>query len=337
MKILFIGGNGNISWHCLNEAIKAGHEVYALNRGLTVKTRREVPSSVIQLTADIRNAQETSKVLDEMKFDVVCDFICFNKEQAELDIKLFKEKTKQFIFVSSEAVYVRNSKYLPCDENTPKNINTKTPYLKGKIDAEEVFINAYKNWEFPITIVRPSYTYDTIIPVSLGHNCFTVPQRLIDGKPLLVAGEGSNLWTFTHSSDFANAFIGLVGNEKTIGEAFNITSDEWLSWNDVSEILLDALEIKNKRIIHIPYEEVFKTPLCIDKELMEQKMWHNIYNISKIKGFLPDWQPKIKLEQGIKLTLNWLFEEDVRRRFNPELDKILEEVTSKYENLAEVI
>lgn len=337
MKILFIGGNGNISWHCLNEAVMAGHEVYALNRGATLKTRREFPSSVIKLTADIRNIEETTRVLGEMKFDVVCDFICFNKEQAEFDVKLFKDKIKQFIFVSSDAVYERKSDCLPSDENTSKNRTTQSPYLKGKVEAEDVFINAYNEFSFPITIVRPSYTYDTIVPVSLGNNCFTVPQRLIDGKPLLIAGEGLNLWTFTHSSDVASAFMAIVGNEKTIGEAFNITSAEWLSWNDASEILLDALMIKRKRIIHIPNEEVFKTSLCTDKEMMQQRMLNNIYDISKIKKFVPQWQPKMKFEQGIKQTFSWLFEDTVRRRFNPELDKLLDEVTSKYANFVEVV
>lgn len=325
MKVLFIGGNGNISWYCLKLSVDVGHEVYALNRGATKLTRKEFPMETIKLTGDIRNHEQIKSLLSGMDFDAVIDFICMDENHAQFDIELFKDKTRQFIFISSESVYKRNSKYLPFKETTPQNnIETSFDYIKGKIKAEQIFKRAFEEFNFPVTIIRPAYTYDTIIPVSIGQNCFTAPKRYLDGKPVLIAGDGTNLWTFTHSSDFANAFMGLLGNPKAVGEDFHITSDEWLTWLDATTILLDALEIKKYELMHIPVEEVLKSELATQRDLAIQKMWHNIYDNSKIKRFVPGWQAGIPLEIGIRQTLGWLFEEPVRRRFNPDLNRLLE-------------
>ncbi len=331
MKVLFIGGNGNISWYCTKKSIEKGHEVYALNREVTVSTRRNFPAEVIKLKGDIRNASEIKDLLKSFTFDVICDFICFNQEHAQTAIDIFQAKTNQYVFVSSEAVYQRKSKYLPFKENCPKyDADSSCEYIKGKIKAEETFLKAYYHHDFPVTIVRPGYTYDTIMPVSIGQNCFTAPSRFLNGKPILIAGDGNNLWTFTHSNDFANAFVELIGNKDAIGDDFHITSDEWLTWNEATEILLQELGVKNHKFIHIPFDEAMKTEFAAQKEMMFQKMWHNIYDNSKIKKISPNWQAKTSFAEGIKQTIIWLYENDAHRRIDKQLDEKLEKLTQKY-------
>lgn len=332
MKVLLIGGNGNISWHCTNEALKHGHEVYVLNREITLSTRRRIPDKAIKLMGDIRDISNIEKLLNTMNFDVVCDFLCFNDTNARNAIKLFKGKTKQYIFISSEAVYKRAAKYLPFKETCPKNeVQSSCDYVAGKIRAEEVFQTAYEKDNFPVTIVRPGYTYDTIVPVSIGQNCFTVVNRYMAGKPVLIAGEGNNLWTFTHSRDFARAFVELIGNPDALGEDFHITTDEWLTWNDATTILLDALGLENREVIHVPFEQVLQTDLAVQKDLIYQKMWHNIYDNSKIRRYtFNTWKAEISLSDGIRETLGWLNEDEVRRRINVDLNRMLDKITNEF-------
>jgi nucleoside-diphosphate-sugar epimerase len=333
LKILFIGGNGNISWHCVSELIQAGHNVVVLNRRFNTTTRKVLPAETGKILCDIRNIDNAGKILEREEFDVVCDFICYNSEQAKNAIALFKEKTNQYIFISSDSVYKRETKNLPYQENCPQNNpETSCSYVAGKIEAERIFKSAFEDIAFPVTIVRPAYTYDTIVPVSIGGNCFTAPQRYIDGKPVLIAGDGINLGTFTHSNDFAAAFTGILGNPEAIGEDFHITSDEWLTWNEMLEFLVSALHIKNPNYIHIPMYDILESNFAANqKDIIYQKMFHNIYDNSKIKRTVPGWKAKISFAHGIKQTINWLFEKDSYRRIIPELDMMLEELTVKYE------
>ena len=340
MKILFIGGNGNISWYCVQVALEHCNTVYVLNREQSLKTRRDIQPQVIKLKADIRNKEEAKNVLKGLEFDCVIDFICYNEEDAKLDIELFKDKTKQFIYISSVTVYKRKTKYLPFKENTPQWEDTDYNYALDKVKCERIFMQAFREEKFPITIVRPAHTYDTIIPVSIGHNCFTAPQRYLDGKPVLIAGDGTNLWTLTHSKDFAEAFIYLIGNKEAIGEDFHITGDEWLTWLEITDYLLEALDIKNAKYIHIPINDIinieiptsnnFKFSSCFGIAFKGQRMWCDIFDNSKIKSFAPNWKSKILFKDGIKETINWMFEKDVRRRFNNDLNEILEMLTLKY-------
>lgn len=329
MKILFIGGNGNISWHCVQKALDIGHEVWELNRSATLSTRRQIQPQVHKLTCDIHNLFEVKKLLKDLNFDSVCDFICFNEQQAQEAIELFKNKTNQFIYISSEAVYLRKTSNLPfkenCEQYNPEKICS---YISGKIKAEQVFKTSYEKEQFPITIVRPAYTYDTIVPTPIGQNCYTATKRLLDGFPALVAGDGENLNTFTHSADFANAFIHLIGNKKCIGQDYHISSDEWLTWNDEIRILIENLQIKRK-IINIPKQEALQLPF-FEKDLMYQKMWHNIYDNSKIKRIIPNWTAKKSFSEGIQETITWLNENPIHKRINKNFDKIFDELYSKY-------
>jgi len=352
MKVLFIGGNGNISWYCLQEAINQGHEVWVLHRGVTVKTRRDFQHEVNILHADFRNQDEVKKVLADQKYDVVVDFICYNEEQAKFDVEIFKGITNHFIFISSGSVYERASKNLPYRENSPKCKNSVREYANDKLKAEEVFTNAYKEFSLPVTIVRPGYTYDTIIPVSVGLNDWTVCQRVLDGKPPIIIGDGSNLFTFTHSKDFAKALIPLFNNASAMGEDFNITSDEILNWKEATDILVDILNAKSLEYLYIPTEYVCKYLDYLQSLKTEQKkkfcpslahtlshmasdfkslkMWCDLYDNSKIKSFVPHWKPKVTLSEGLKETIQWMNEKEEHKRFDPKLNEALDGLTEKF-------
>ena len=331
MKVLFLGGNGNISWWCVDQCVKQGYEVFALNRGITIKSRRSMNKSVTVINTDLRDVKLTKQMLEKYTFDVVCDFICYNAQDALNAIDIFKDKTKQYIFISSDSIFRRTIKNLPFAENSVKyDRSVSDTYIRGKLEAEEIFIDSYEKIGFPVTIVRPGLTYDTIVPVSIGHNCFTVSQRCLNGKPLLIAGEGNNLWTFTHSSDFAGAFIYLVGNNDAVGEDYNISSDEWTTWNKASKILLDVLTIKEQRVIHIPFNDVLYLNLPISRELMLQRMWHNIYNTNKIKKVAKSWTSHVSLETGLRQTIDWLCEDEAHRRFIDHINNRLEIITKEY-------
>lgn len=331
MKVLFIGGNGNISWWCAEEALKAGHTVYELNRAETRNTRRGVQPEVIQLIADIRDEASVRTVLGEAHFDVVCDFICFNETHAKQAIRLFKGRCGQYVVISSEAVYQRKSGSLPFTEEASQyDADVDDGYIKGKLEVEKTFLQAWEKEAFPVTIVRPGYTYDTIVPAPIGQNCFTAPQFFVNGFPLLMPGDGENLWNPLHSSDFARGFVGLLGKEHTIGEAYHITGEWLMTWNELAETLLDALGVKEKRIIHIPRKEAMEITSFHSKVVMRQHMWHYVFDNAKLRTAVPDWHQRISFAEGIAGTIRWLYEKDERRRINPVYQEALHELYARY-------
>lgn len=332
MRMLFIGGNGNISWHCVELALRRGHEVSILNRSMTVKTRRDVQPEVRKVTADIHDLAAVEKVLSGASFDVVLDFICYNEEHAAEAIRLFAERTKHFIYISSDAVYKRSARNLPyretCEQNDP---TTSGKYISGKIMAERCFVLAYHENGFPVTIIRPAHVYDTIVPVSVGQNCFTAPQKYLEGKPALIGGDGTNLWEFTHASDFAAACIPLAEITETIGESFHIATEDLLTWNDGMELLFSALGIKRYRAVHIPYDEASRLDIFQEQDLTAQKLFHNIHDMSKVKRFVPEWHAQVSYEEGIRRTVEWLNEKPERRRIIPKYSDALDELYRKYD------
>jgi len=233
--------------------------------------------------------------------------------------------------ISSESIYQRKTKYLPFKENTPLNDPKKSgKYIAGKIEAETELKKAFENFAFPLTIIRPAYTYDTILPTSIGMTCFTAVNRYMLDKTALLAGDGMNLRTFTHSRDFARALLGVIGNHNAIGEDFHITTDEWLTWNDTTEIIVQHLHIQNPKIIHIPREKIFSFELLGDADILDQKMSHNIFDNSKIKKLLPTWSAQIGFQEGIRETLDWLFEDTIRQRINLSLDALILNITKDF-------
>ena len=323
MKVLFIGGNGNISWWCVSEALKKGYDVSVLNRQETLLTRREVQDGVTKIKADIRNIEETRAVLKNLEFDVVCDFIVRNETDAEAAFLLFRDKVKQYICISSESVYKREARFLPFKENTPlyNPDEMRSEYIKGKILAELAFRKYYETYNFPVTIVRPAYTYDTIIPASIGGNCWAAMKYAIDYKRVYIGGDGYALRTFTHASDFAKAFICLVGNTSAIGQDYHIATDEWLTWNEATDIIIKTFGIDEPRIIHLDPDYVLNSFFGKQFELSFQKIWHLIFDCRKIKSVAPNWSANMTLADGLTETRKWLEERSPHKRIDENLYK----------------
>ncbi len=331
MKILFIGGNGNISWWCVQRTLDAGQEVFEVNRKMTRSTRRAVQHGVQEIVTDIKDELNVAMKIKDLDFDVVCDFVCFNATDAESRLRLFENKCRQYVVISSEAVYKRDSQYLPFRETTPQyDESVGDTYIAGKICMEKAFMKAYRQKGFPVTIVRPGYTYDTIIQMPVGQNCFTAPQMLMEGYPFLMPGEGYNLVAPLHSSDFAAAFVKLLGNSATIGQDYHIAAEWLITWNEMAEYIMDALDIKAHEMLHIPHDEAVYITDFYSETVNQQHMWHYIFDNSKIKEIADDWKQTIAFREGIKRTVSWLFEDNVRQRINKDYRAKLMDIYVKY-------
>ncbi|MBD3308319.1 NAD-dependent epimerase/dehydratase family protein, partial [candidate division KSB3 bacterium] len=235
MKVLFIGGTGTISSACSQRCIDQGLDLSILNRGQT--TTRPVPQDAKLLIADIRDTQAVRQILQDQTFDVVVDWVAFTPDHIEADLDLFRGRIGQYVFISSASAYQTPPATLPVTESTPLD-NPYWEYSQAKIACEERLLRAYRGEKFPATIVRPSHTYDkTRLPV---YGRYTVIHRMRQGKPVIVPGDGTSLWTLTHHQDFAKGFVGLLGNHHALGQAYHITSDEILTWNQIYHILASA-------------------------------------------------------------------------------------------------
>src|SRR3954447_19090465 len=226
LKVLFIGGTGVISSACSDLAVDRGIDLYVLNRGAS--SQRPLPAKAHLLQGDIRDAASARAALDGLDFDVVVDWVAFTPEHVQADIDLFAGRTRQYVFISSASAYQTPPTLLPVRESTPLR-NPAWRYSQEKIACEDLLVRAYRETGFPMTIVRPSHTYDrTLVPCDGG---WTVIDRMRRGKEVVVHGDGTSLWTLTHHVDFAKGFVGLLGLPQAIGDSFHITSDEVLTWN----------------------------------------------------------------------------------------------------------
>lgn len=322
MKVLFIGGTGFISTAVSRMAIERGFELYLLNRGIRSS---EIPGSH-QLTGDIRNPESMRNALKDLKFDAVVDWIAFTPEDIERDLSVFRGRTKQFVFISSASAYQKPPVNYVITESTPLK-NPYWDYSRNKIACEELLMKAYREDDFPVTIVRPSYTYNTYLPVAIGgFGCYTLADRMLKGKPIIVHGDGTSLWVNTHAEDFAKGFLGLLGNEKAIGQAFHITSDEILTWNQIYQTIAEALDVEAK-MIYIPSDFIVKVVPRLTGDLLVDKTWSVVFDNSKIKSFVPEFQANIPFSKGIRRTLEWFAADEKRKRIdenvNVEMDRII--------------
>ena len=330
MKVLFIGGTGNISSACSELAISKGIELYHLNRGLSAGIRNILGMKTI--ISDIRNFEETQKALQGYNFDVVVDFIAYLPEHIQNDIQLFSGKISQYLFISSASVYQTPPQKLPVTEETPLD-NPYWDYARNKIACEEKLKEAYQNNGFPYTIVRPSHTYDkTMIPVIGG---YTVLHRMIQGLPVVLHGDGTSVWTLTHNTDFAVGLIGLLGKKEAIHEEFHITSDEWLTWNGIYTILANELKVIPK-IIHIPSDLIARYDPTIGAGLLGDKSHSMIFDNTKIRKLVPEFNPKIEFQQGAKEIVKWYLQNTIQKepdkRINQFMDRIIQDYSHFIEN-----
>lgn len=327
MKVLFIGGTGNISTPSSRLAIEKGIDLYHLNRGTT---KVKIPG-VKTILGDINKPNELSE-FKKHSWDVVVNWIAFTPEDMERDIKLFRGKTKQYVFISSASCYQTPLSYPIITESTPL-YNNLWDYSSDKIKCEDYLMKAYRKDGFPITIVRPSLTYDTVIPIAIGgFKEYTTADRIIKGKEIIIHGDGTSLWTVTHSDDFAKGFVGLLGLTQAIGHAFHITSDEILSWNMIYKILGDSLG-HELNAVHIASDFICKIEPSFTGTLLADKGESVIFDNTKIKTFVPEFKATIPFAEGIKRTLKWLDDNPDMKVIDPDKNTKIENVLKAYNSL----
>jgi nucleoside-diphosphate-sugar epimerase len=323
MKILFIGGTGIISSASARLCLDKGYDLYLFNRG---KSFRPVPEGAHVISGDYFNRTETNAILRDNKFDVVVDWVAFEKEHVEFDIQQFRGKTDQYVFISSASAYETPPSKLPVTEKTPLD-NPFWEYSRNKIACEQHLTNTWKSEQFPVTIVRPSHTYDhTILPFRGG---YTFIDRLKKGKKIIVHGDGTSIWTMTHTNDFAKGFVGLLGNPKSIGEAFHITSDELLTWNQMANMIGEAAGLKPD-ILHVPSEIIARFDAELGYSLLGDKSHSMIFDNSKIQKYVPAFKATIPFSEGVKQVLEWFENNPDQQNIDTHLDRIFDSISSKY-------
>jgi len=313
MKALFIGGTGNISTACSKLCLDRGMELYILSRGK--RKRKELDAARI-LKADINNPKQVKACLKNHRFDVVVNFIAFTPAEIQRDIDLFSGICNQYIFISSASAYQKPPTHSIITESTPL-FNPFWDYSRDKIACEELLLKAYREKGFPVSIVRPSHTYETVIPAAVGSwEDFTLIERIRQGKQIVIHGDGSSLWVMTHSRDFAIGFVGLMGNQRSIGHSFHITSDEILTWNQIYEAMAEAAGVE-LNAVHIASDFICDEADKLDQSwmrgnLLGDKANSSIFDNSKIKDFVPGYVATIPFREGIKRTVDW-FDADPSR------------------------
>ena len=320
MKVLLIGGTGTISMAITKQlSSREGYEVFLLNRG---NRTSELPSGINVINADINNEAEAEKALEGMTFDTVCEFIGFVPAQVERDYRLFKGKTKQYMYISSASAYHKPAKSYIITEGTSL-ANPYWQYSRDKIACEEFLMKKYREEGFPVTIIRPSHTYDDrSVPLGVhgDKGSFQVIKRMLEGKPVIIHGDGTSLWTMTYNEDFARGFIGLIGNPHAIGEAFQITSDETLTWNQIYQTIAEALGVK-LNAVHVSSE--FLTAAGnydYEGSLTGDKAESVVFDNRKLKKAVPDFVTRVQFKEGIRITLQNVLSNEEFQVEDPEFD-----------------
>ncbi len=329
MKALIIGGTGTISSAVVRLLLERKWEVYVLNRGT-----KPLPEGAVSIVADINDEALVKEKLGDMKFDTVCEFIGFVPEQVERDYRLFAGRTNQYIYISSASAYHKPSKSYIINEGTAL-ANPYWQYSRDKIACEELLMKHYREDGFPVTIVRPSHTYDEKnIPLGVhGKNGFwQVVKRIKEEKPVIIQGDGTSLWTLTFNTDFAVGFAGLMGNSHAVGEAFQITSDETLSWNQIYEEIAKALGVK----LH-PYHVASDFLSAVGKDydyegsLTGDKSVSVVFDNSKLKRAVPDFKPTVSFAQGVRISLEYVLSHPELQREDAEFDEWCDKVINALE------
>ncbi|MDA8287011.1 MAG: SDR family oxidoreductase [Actinomycetota bacterium] len=318
MKVLFIGGTGIISSACARQALELDIELTALVRGRS--NERPLPAAVEVLHADIRDGASADAALGDRSFDVVVDYVAFTPEQVRADLERFLGRVGQYIFISSASAYRKPLASLPIVEGTPL-ANPYWQYSRDKIACEELLMAAWRDEAFPVTIVRPSHTYDRLsLPTLAG---YTDIDRMRRGDPVVVHGDGTSLWVLTHHLDFARAFVGLLGNPKAIGECFHITSDLLLTWNEIYETLARAAGCE-AQLVHVASETIARAVPKWGPGLLGDKAHSLMFDNTKIKRVVPGWAASIPFSQGAREIIDFYDGEASRRRVDAEADAAMD-------------
>lgn len=332
MRILFIGGTGTISSAITQQLAATEHELWLLNRG---NRKSEVPANVKQVVADINNEAEVLQLLGDTRFDAVCDFIGFVPEQVERDYRLFAGRTSQYVYISSASAYNKPARNYVINEGTTL-ANPHWEYSRNKIACEELLMKYYRENGFPVTIIRPSHTYcERSVPISVHgpKGSWPVLKRMLEGKPVLVHGDGSSLWTMTWNGDFAKGFIGLLGNPHAIGEVFQIMSDESLTWNQIYQTVADALGVPFK-----PYyvsseylNAVAPKEYDLEGNLTGDKAVTVVFDCSKLKRAVPGFEATVRFDEGVRRCVSYILAHPELQQEEPEFDAWCDRVIAALE------
>lgn len=332
MKVLFIGGTGNISASITKALVQQGDEVWLINRG---NHSGEVPDTVKTIRADVNDEEVIARKTAGMHFDVVCDFIGFEPAHVQRDYRLFSGKTEQYMYISSASAYHKPV----ADYHITEGVTLANPYWeysRKKIACEEFLLQKFREEGFPITIIRPSHTYsERKIPVGIhgSRGSWQVLKRMLEGKPVIIHGDGTSLWTITTSEDFAQGFIGLMGNPHAIGEAFQITSDESLTWNQIYELIAKNLGVK-LNACHVASEFLAATgKYDLTGALLGDKACSVVFDNSKLKRAVPGFQATIRAEEGIRRSVQYALAHPECQVEDPEFDAWCDRIVDKMEQL----
>ncbi|MDN3642079.1 NAD-dependent epimerase/dehydratase family protein [Lutimonas halocynthiae] len=325
MKVLFIGGTGNISMSSTKLALERGIDIFLLTRGKS----QAIPKGVKSLILDINDEAKVKELIKDHHFDAVVNWIAFSPEDIKRDFALFRGKTNQYIFISSASCYQKPLSHPIITESTPL-ANPFWDYSRQKIACEDALMGLYRNEGFPITIVRPSLTYDTVIPVPIGGwTEYTIVDRIKKGKKIIIHGDGTSLWTITHAKDFAVGFMGLIGHQQAIGQSFHITSDEILTWNQIYEAVAMAAG-RDADIVHISSDYLGTFDQQLKGSLLGDKAVSTIFDNSKIHRFVPEFNPCIRFKDGILNTIKWFEETPERMIVKDETNEFMDRIIKTY-------
>lgn len=321
-NILFIGGTGVISAAAAQRAVALGHRLTMLNRG---RSTRPVPEGTEILTADVRDASAVRAALAGREFDAVADFITYTPDQAAASLDLFGGRTGQYVFISSASAYQKPPTRLPILESTPLK-NPFWQYSRDKIACEELFYQAYREHDFPLTVVRPSHTYDRTKIAMVGG--WTDIHRMRAGLPVMVHGDGTSLWTLTHSQDFAKAFVGLLGRPQAVGESYTITSDEYLPWNQIYRLFARAAGVAEPELVHVASETIAAHSDELGANLLGDRSHSVVFDNAKIKSLVPGFSATIPFADGAREIVQWYDSHPELQEVNQEYMELSDKLTS---------
>jgi nucleoside-diphosphate-sugar epimerase len=324
LRVLFIGGSGVISSACARVAVESGIELTVLNRGRTAG--RPLPPGVREMRGDVRDAGGVREKIAGLDFDCVVDWVAFTTEHVRADLELFRGRTGQYVFISTASAYQTPPSRLPVTESTPLR-NPYWQYSRDKIACEDLLVAQYRDTGFPATIVRPSHTYDATKTVLSGG--WTSLARMRAGKPVIVHGDGTSLWTVTHNTDFARAFVPLLGHPRTVGEAFHITSDDFLTWDQIAHALGAALRV-TPRIVHVPSDVINSVDPEWGAGLLGDKTHSMIFDNSKLRSVVPGWHALVPFERGAREIADWHLADPARQVVDAELDATMDKLAADF-------
>ena len=325
LSVLFLGGSGTISSACSWRAVEQGLDLWVLNRGTSAT--RPVPPEARRLVADVDDASSIAQAIGDRHFDAVVDWLAFTPDQVRARTDLFRGRVGQYVFISSASAYQTPPARLPITESTPLR-NPFWEYSRNKIACEDLLTSLYRAEGYPVTVVRPSHTYDeTGVPFAGG---WTMVERMRRGEPVVVHGDGTSLWTLTHHRDFARDFVPLLGHPRTLGEAFHITSDDVLTWDQIAQALAGAAGVE-PRIVHVPSDAIAAADPDWGASLLGDKAHSMVFDNSKIRSLGRPAFTTTPFEQGAREIVAWHDAEAARRIVDPRLDALIAHLAERFD------